>query len=116
MSRFSKLLLYVVYFAVLAVLVGVILHSFKNDTKTIPKPATQQQATHQSSPKAVKPAPSTKPTTTTTPTTSPTTTTVTAPNTSALVNTGPGNMLAVFAVASLAGVIGYRRHLLRRLN
>jgi hypothetical protein len=55
--------------------------------------------------------PVTPPTTPTTPTT--TTTTPAAPTT--LVNTGPGSVAAIFVAAVLAGSLGYRAYLSRRL-
>ncbi len=56
----------------------------------------------------------TTPTPPETPPTTPPTTTTTTPTT--LVNTGPGEVAALFAVAMIAGTIGYRQYLSRRLS
>lgn len=51
----------------------------------------------------------------TTPPTTPTTTTTTSSTPTALVNTGPGDVIGAFAAVSVVGALGYRLYLSRRL-
>jgi uncharacterized repeat protein (TIGR01451 family) len=50
------------------------------------------------------------------PSTPPTSTTPASPTPTTLVNTGPGETAALFAVAMIAGTLGYRKFLSRRLT
>ena len=125
MSTARKLILYIVYFIVLIALgVGVFLSLTNHDTKKVPvakaphsvsKRPSQSQKSDDTSQTPASPA-----------TTSPTTVTAGESTRSAidsaasaapeLANTGPGSILSLFVLTSVAAAIVYRERLIRTNN
>ncbi len=103
MSRTAQAFLYLIYFAILAVLGGFILHSFDNNSTTskpakppvvarhaAPAQPAQPKTNSKSKPSAPKssPTPSTQP--------------------NGLVNTGPGDLIILFATSTIIGTTIYQ--------
>lgn len=99
MARAGKVFLYLVYFAAVIVLAGVITHSLTSNKSTPTRPTTPHPAVAS----VPKPQPATQ------------TPTAPAPS-SGLADTGPGNVVAVFLGASLVGSAAYRQLLVARLK
>jgi hypothetical protein len=101
MARAGKIFLYVVYFAVVVVLGGVITHSLtKSSTPKSPKPskpATSQQHKQAASPKPGSSQPG-------------------APASTPLANSGPGDVAGIFVAASVSGALMYRFVIINRLK
>lgn len=103
MSRTAQAFLYLIYFAILAVLGGFILHSFSNDSTTTSKP-TKPAITQKAAPKQTAKTPSTNQSKPSTP--APTATSSNSSNN--LVNTGPGDVVIVFAASAALGTAAYQ--------
>lgn len=110
MSRSGKIFLYLIYFAIVAILAGsVIEYSKSNSPAPSPSPAVMQHAQPSTaSPHgggvAAKPAASSP------------SQTAASNNSTTLDNTGPGNVAGLFVAASITGMVVYRQVVIRRLR
>jgi len=102
MPRSAKLSLYLLYVVILGVLVGFIVNSFSSDSSKTAKPP----AHHQTQAKATTAKPAAPAASATRPTSS--------GSVDNLADTGPGDVVGLFMLASLGGVIAYRRILISR--
>jgi hypothetical protein len=116
MSRGAKAFLYIIYFAVLCVLVGLIISSSRSKTiHPTPTPVTQSDK-HATKPATKTPAnTSSQASSGTTATTNSAGAAANATSTT-LSNTGPGDVIGLFAVVSITGSLAYRQLIIRRLR
>jgi hypothetical protein len=119
MGRGSRVILYLIYFVIVATLGGFIWHSAHTKSPASSKSASTSQ--HQQAAKNTKPKTSTPPNTGTagaamakagSSSSAPSSTSTN--NQEPLVNTGPGNLLALFIVSSLVAAAIHRRRLISR--
>lgn len=116
MSRGAKAFLYIIYFAVLCILVGLIISSSRSKTThSTPVPVTQS---HKRATTPVTRAPASTPPPASSSTTATTNSAGAAANatSTALTNTGPGDVIGLFAVVSITGSLAYRQLIIRRLR
>lgn len=119
MSRTGKAFLYLVYFAIVAVLSGFIITSSKSNAPAAPKSPSHSQHRPQT---AAAPPKTTAPAKPKPPAGTPASGSTPAPNpapsgsSAALADTGPGDLIGLFVIASLAGAVFHRRSLINRAN
>jgi Na+/H+-dicarboxylate symporter len=113
MSKPGKAFLYLIYFAIVAILVGFIVDSFRvNNPSAVskaPAPAQHQRQTASQPSQAASG-------TSTTPSSTPAQTPSPATNSPVLADTGPGSIVSLFVIASITGATLHRRRLSKRFN
>ena len=124
MSRPGKVILYLAYFVIVAVLCGFIITSSKSKSPKVAKvPVPTQHKPPQKPATPAKPAvpkpPAPPAARKKAPSASPTPvarTPAASPGSSSLVNTGPGEVVGLFVAATATGALAYRYVLIRRLS